>query len=400
MRVLSRSRSHTDLPGHTGPLRVGRYARDVAARAQRGDIAVVAESDLDRAGAQALIDAGVVAVLDAAPLLSGRYPALGPEVLAAAGVTLVDQVGADGFAALRDGARVRLHAGEVLIADRVLATGRERDLDGVRDDMESARSGLARQLEVFSRTSAEFLRREQDLLLHGEGLPTLRTAVAGRPAVVVGDAPGAETLAGLRPFLREQRPVLVGVGRGVDALARAGHAPDVIVVGPGEDDVPGAKLVRSARDVVLRTEAGRGRVGGELLERLRVRPLRVATAATGEDLALLLAHHHDASVIVGVGLRAGIDDVLDRRAGSAGTFLTRLRVGSRLVDAHAVPTLYSGRVRPRHLLGVTVAGLLALGAAVATTPVGQEWGADLAAEAGQALGAAYAAADERVGLLP
>ncbi len=402
MRVLTRSRTRAALPGPTGTLRVGRQARGLVRRLQPGDVAVIDESDLDRATAQALVDAGVVAVVDASPLLSGRYPALGPEVLAAQGVTLVESVGATGLAALRDGARVRVHGDAVWIADRVLAAGRARDLDDVHGDMEAARSGLARQLEVFTHGSVEFLRREQDLLLHGEGLPALATRIAGRPVVVVADGPDRATqLAALRPFVREQDPVLIGVERGADALAAAGLRPHVLVVGPSEEDIPGASLVRSAGDVVLRTEAGRGRVGAELLERLKVRPHRVDTAAAAEDLALLLAHHHEASVIVGVGLHLGLDDVLDRRrAGSAGAFLTRLRVGSRLVDAAAVPTLYSGRVRPRHLWGVAVAGLLALGVAVATTPVGQEWGAELGEAAGQVLGPPYRAVDDRVGLLP
>lgn len=371
-------------------------------RLQPGDIAVVDESDLDRSTAQALVDAGVVAVVDASPLFSGRYPALGPQVLATHGVTLVEAVGAEGLAALRDGARVRVHAGSVWIADQALACGRTLDLDDVRSDMDAARSGLVRQLEVFTHTSAEFLRREQDLLLHGDGLPDLQTPLCGRPVVVVADGPGhAAQLDALRPFLREQDPVLVAVQRGVDAVVAAGRTPDVLVVGPGDDDLPPIKVLRAARDVVLRTEDGRGRVSADLLERLRVRPHRVDTAATAEDLALLMAHDHEASVIVGVGLHVGIDDVLDRRrAGSAGTFLTRLRVGGRLVDAGAVPTLYSGRVRPRHLLGVTLAGLLALGVAVATTPVGQDWAADLGDRASQTLEPAYRAVDDRVGFLP
>ena len=44
-----------------------------------------------------------------------------------------------------------------------------------------------------------------------------------------------------------------------------------------------------------------------------------------------------------------------------------------LVDASAVPTLYSGRVRPRHVFLVLLLGLLALAVAVAVTPVGQDW---------------------------
>ena len=76
-------------------------------------------------------------------------------------------------------------------------------------------------------------------------------------------------------------------------------------------------------------------------------------------------------------MHATLAEFLDRqRAGLASTYLTRLKVGPRLVDATAVPTLYSGRVRPRHLAAVLVAVLIALAAAIGTTPVGQEWSVD------------------------
>ena len=112
----------------------------------------------------------------------------------------------------------------------------------------------------------------------------------------------------------------------------------------------------------------------ERFERIGVRALRFETGATTEDAALILADAGPASLIVGVGMHATLDEFLDRqRTGLASTYLTRLKVGPRLVDASAVPHLYDGQVRPRHLLAVTVAGLLALAAAIGVTPVGQEW---------------------------
>ncbi len=73
-------------------------------------------------------------------------------------------------------------------------------------------------------------------------------------------------------------------------------------------------------------------------------------------------------------MHATLDEFLDRRrAGLASTFLTRLKLGPDLVDAAALPRLYDGAVRPRHLLGAVVAGVLAVGAAISVTPVGQQW---------------------------
>ena len=185
-----------------------------------------------------------------------------------------------------------------------------------------------------------------------------------------------EELKAIRRFVKEARPVLVGVDGGADALLAAGHDPDVVVVTeePGRGDRVSGRALRAATDVVVRLDRGSPATATAPLRQMGVHPLRLETGATAEDAALILAQRAGASVIVGVGMHATLDEFLDRRRGGvASTFLTRLAVGPTLVDASSLPLLYSGRVRPRHLLAVTVAGLLALGAAIATTPVGQEW---------------------------
>lgn len=376
LKIPARQRSAVGLPGLAGTARVERRTRQLLPRLRPGDVAVVEHVDLDRATAQALVDAGVVAVVNAAPMISGRYPNLGPQVLVDAGLLVVDGIGTAGLAAVGDGRTVRIHDGGVYVGDELVAQGREVDPGTVAAELDLARSGLASQLETLTHSSTEFLRREQDLLLHGRGVPRLATKVAGRPVVVVVDGQDAEReLAAIRPFVREQHPVLIGVGAGADLLRAAGHRPDVIVV---EGELPPAKALRSARDVVVRMDRGSHRDDLEQLERMGIRPLRFESAATPEDAGLIIADAADAAVIVGVGLHATLDDFLDRqRVGLASTYLTRLKVGHRLVDATAVPYLYSGRVRPWHLLLVMLAGLVALAAAVAVTPVGQEWAQQL-----------------------
>ena len=374
MKFAVRSRPAPSLPGVHGPARIHRRTASLLGRLHPGDVAVIDHLDMDRDTAQALIDAGVVAVVNAGPMVSGRFPNLGPERLVEAGVVVVDNAGTEIFDRLRDGAPVRIDAGVVHAGDTLVAPAREVTADIVRTEMGRARSGLTAQLESFTHHSTEFLRREQDLLLHGQGVPRTSTDMAGRPVVVVVRSHGwEEELRGIRPFVREQRPVLVGVDRGADALADAGHRPDVVVVTAG-DELPSAAVLRKARDVVVLVERGAQRSATEQLERLGIRPLRFETTATTEDAALLLASAREASLIVGVGMHATLDEFLDRRsAGLASTFLTRLKLGPDLVDAAAVPRLYDGAVRPRHLLGALLAGLVAVAAAVSVTPVGQQW---------------------------
>ena len=113
-------------------------------------------------------------------------------------------------------------------------------------------------------------------------------------------------------------------------------------------------------------------VGSERLDRLGVRHQKIAASGTSEDVALLLADVHGASLIIAVGTHATLDEFLDRqRAGLASTFLTRLRVGPKIVDAKSVPPLYAGRVRLWQLLLVLLAGVLALVVAIAVDAGGR-----------------------------
>ncbi|HEX6249569.1 MAG TPA: putative cytokinetic ring protein SteA [Nocardioidaceae bacterium] len=384
MKFPSRQKPDAALPGTTGPLRVDRRTSTLVRRLKPGDIAVVDHLDLDRANAEALLDRGVVAVVNASPFISGRYPNLGPELLARSGVVLVDHVGAEAFTKLHDGAVARVHEGTVYVDDEPVVTGAQLSAEDITAMMEEARGGLTTQLQSFTHNTTEFLRREQDLLLHGEGAPELRTRLDGRPVVVVVRGYDyREDLRRLKGYIREQRPVLIGVDAGADALLEAGHRPDVVVVGEtglaatgraGDRTAVSDKALREAREVVLHTDRTGRAVGSDRLDRIGIRTQSFSASGTSEDVALLLADHAGASLIISVGTHATLTEFLDRqRSGLASTFLTRLRVGPKLVDAKGVPHLYSGRVRTWHLFVVLLAGVAALLVAIAGTTVGQEW---------------------------
>lgn len=391
MRFPSRQPSLRDLPGVAGTVRMDRRMSAVLRRAHRGDIVVIDRLDLDRDSAESLLEQGVSVVVNASPFISGRYPNLGPELLVKSGVVLLEVLDAEVFTKLEDGASVRVHEGTIYLDDQPVASGRELSLAEVQARMDDARAGLTTQLQSFTHNTTEFLRREQGLLLHGRGVPDLRTEMAGRPVVVVvrGFDHEAE-LRRIRRFVREQKPVLVGVDAGADALLAARLKPDVVMIGEGGFARPGSVQSRTvsdqaltgAREVVLHSDASDVVAGAERLERLGVRPQRVASSGSTEDIALLIADIKGASLIVTVGTHATLDEFLDRqRSGLASTFLTRLRLGPRLVDAKSVPMLYAGRVPLWQLVLVLAVGLLALGAAVALTPRGEIWVDELGAAA-------------------
>ncbi len=367
-RLLHRSRP--ELPGLSGVARVDRRTDALLRRIKAGEIAVLDQIDLDRGTADALVTAGVAAVVNAAPSISGRFPNLGPEVLLAAGIPLVDAVGADVLHVIKDGSRVRLLDGAVHFGDNRVAEGVEQTVDSVADALVEAKSGLSHQLEAFAANTIEFMRRERSMLLDGAGVPPVDVDLSGRQVLVVAAGyDHAADLAALRRFIREYRPVLVGVGAGADALLVAGHTPALIVGDPGEVSM---EALTCGADVVVPAFADGHAPGLHRVQDLGAGAVTFPSSANPEDLALLLAAHHGAALVVTVGLSASMAEFLDRgRSGSnASTFLTRLQLGGTLVDGRVIASLYRSRVSLGAILLMVGAAVVSIVAALLVSDAG------------------------------
>lgn len=368
MRVL-RPRRAVEASGIEAPVRVDPRTKNLVTRLQPGEIAVIDHLDIDRVAAESLVSRRPAAVLNAARSTSGRYPNLGPEIIVAAGIPLVDDLGPD-VMGLREGRKVRLDEGRVFSGSSLVAEGTVQTPESVAAAMVEAREGLSVQLESFATNTMDFLRRERELLLDGVGVPDIRTELDGRQVlVVVRGYHHKEDLATLRPYIVEYRPVLVGVDGGADAILEAGWRPDIIV---GDMDSVSDKALTSGAEIVVHAYRDGNAPGLERVEALGVDHVIFPAAGTSEDIALLLADDKGAELIVAVGTHATLVEFLDKgRAGMASTFLTRLRVGGKLVDAKGVSRLYRQRISNVQLTLLVLAGLLALGVALAVTPAGQ-----------------------------
>ena len=367
--VRRRTPGEPDLPGVRGTVRIDVRTKQLTKRLKSGDIAVIDHQDLDRVSAEALLECRPAAVINASSSITGRYPNLGPEILVDAGVPLVDNVGKDVMLELRDGQTARLEDDTLYIGDVVVAKGTLFDHDIVAAAMTEARAGLAVQLEAFAANTMEYLRRERELLLDGVGVPDIRTVIEGRHAlVVVRGYHYKEDLQTLRSYIREYRPILIGVDGGADALIETGNRPHLIV---GDmDSVSDATLNCGAEIVVHAYRDGRA-PGLERVHKLGLDAVVFPATGTSEDVAMLLADDKGASLIVAVGSHATLVEFLDKgRSGMASTFLTRLRVGGKLVDAKGVSRLYRSRISNLSLGVMLLVGLFALFVALAATPAG------------------------------
>jgi uncharacterized membrane-anchored protein len=368
-----RRRRQGELPGTLGIARLDRRTKRLTPRLKPGDIAVIDHVDIDRVSADALVASGVSAVVNAAPSTSGRYPNLGPEILLAAGIPLLDSVGPEVFGMVREGDVVRVHDHALYAGEQFLLAGALQDDESIGASMAEARAGLSTQLEAFAANTMEYLLRERDLLLDGIGVPEIATDLEGRHVlIVVRGYDYREDLAMLKSYIREYRPILIGVDGGADAIMEVGLRPDIIV---GDMDSVSDEALASGAEVIVHAYADGDAPGLARVQDLKVPAVLFPAAGTSEDVAMLLADEKGAALIVAVGTHATLVEFLDKgRQGMASTFLTRLRVGGKLVDAKGVSRLYRRQISAWSLVLLVLATLVAMAAALYVSTAGQAYG--------------------------
>jgi uncharacterized membrane-anchored protein len=352
-----------------GPARIGARTKELTSRLNNGDVAVIDHVDIDRVAADALVSAAPVAVLNAAPSTSGRYPNTGPNILIEAGIVLVDGLG-PAIMALDERTDVQIVGNEIYVDGEIVAKGTYQTPETVAADQAAAREGLSAEIERFAENTMTYLRRERDLLLDGVGVPDITTSIEGRHVlIVVRGYHYREDLALLRSYIRENRPVLIGVDGGADAILDEGWQPDMIV---GDMDSVSDRALACGAEIVVHAYRDGKAPGLERVKALGVEPVVFPATGTSEDITMLLADDKGAELIVAVGTHATLVEFLDKgRSGMASTFLTRLRVGGKLVDAKGVSRLYRTRISNTQLTLLSGAGVAAVLAALASTSAGQ-----------------------------
>jgi uncharacterized membrane-anchored protein len=354
-----------------GHARVDQRTKNLTGRLKAGDVAVINHASLDRIAAENLAAAGPVAVLNAAESSSSRFPNLGPEILLRAGIPLIDALGPD-LMTVKEGREVRVDTatGEVRQEGRLIATGVVQTLERALRIQDEAKKGLVEQISAFAANTLRFVEQESDQFLDRPKTSPIRTNIQGRAAlIVVRGYHYREDLAVLRPFVREKRPVIIAVDGGADAVLEAGLKPNLIV---GDMDSISDKALKCGAELIVHAYRDGRAPGAERLDDLGLTYAVLPMAGTSEDVAMAIADDAGADLIVAVGTHQTLLEFLDKgRDGMASTFLTRLTVGGKLVDAKGVSRLYRRGVSNWQLALLTGAGLVAFFAALAVTSAGQ-----------------------------
>jgi uncharacterized membrane-anchored protein len=365
--LLSRRNGVPAAPAIRGRARLGRRTKDLVKRLVPGDVAVIDHVNVDRIAAEELIATGVRGVVNASPSTDGRYPNAGPLLLVRAGIALIDAEGDDPFELLGEGEELTISGGSVQAGPRVALRGRRLDAAELERRFDRQRERVDEALAEFAENTVAHVRQETDLLTGSVEFPPTRTSFRDRHALIVvrGEHHRLD-LKALRAYIRDVRPIVIAVDGGAEGCLEAGLRPDVIL---GDMDSAGDAALRCGAELIVHAYPDGRAPGCERLAKLGLEHTVVPAAGTSEDVAMLMSYEKGADLIVSVGGHFNLIEFLDRnRGGMSSTFLTRLRIGEKLVDAKGVSRLYNppSTVAPATLFLAAFAILLAI--VVLTSP--------------------------------
>lgn len=338
--LLTRGNGTSAAQAIHGTARLGQRTKLLVKRLGPSDVAVIDHQNIDRIAAEELIATGVRAVLNAAQSSDGRYPNTGPLMLVRAGICLIDVPGAELFERLRDGDPVTLEGGSVLVRGNEVAKGRLLGALELEQMLDEQRDRVNEALSEFVENTVAHVRQETDLLTGSIEFPPTRASFRDRHVLIVvrGDRHRRD-LKALRAYIRDVRPMIVAVDGGADGVLEAGLKPDLIL---GDMDSASDEALRCGAELIVHAYPDGRAPGRERLSEAGLEHTLVPAAGTSEDVAMLMAYEKGATLIVSVGAHFNLIEFLDRkRGGMSSTFLTRLRIGEKLVDAKGVSRLYT-----------------------------------------------------------
>lgn len=351
----------------TGVIRPGKRTKLLTKTLAPGEIALIDHKDIDRVSGEELVRKQVSCVINVAESSTGDYPNTGPSIITDAGILLIDAVDSELFDRVKDRQQVTIRGNEIVAGDQVIARGVVQTPELVAEKYEQAKRQVGHALERFAENTMHHIRQESELLSGKLDLPELDTVFRDRDVlVVVRGVDHQRDLRALRSYIRDEKPILIGVDGGGDALLEEGHEPDMIV---GDMDSAADRVLTSGAELIVHAYSDGRAPGRERLERLGVPFKVVAAVGTSEDIAMLMAAEEGARLIVTVGAHFNLVEFLDKnRKGMASTFLTRVRVGEILVDAKGVSRLYRPGPSSSAITAVLGAGAFALVVAIFASP--------------------------------
>ena len=338
------------------PIKVDRKTKKLAKRLSAGEIAVINHIDIDEVAANSLVERKIKLVINAAPSISGRYPNKGPKILIDNNILIIDNVGENVFEELKEGQVIEVNNGQIYRDGQFIGSGEVMDKSVVEKRTQIAYENMSVELDRFIDNTIEYAKREKGFILGETEIPKMTTNYKDRHVlVVVRGQDYKEDLATIKSYIEELKPILVGVDGGADALLECGYNPDVIV---GDMDSVTDEALKKAKEIVVHAYVDGRAPGLKRVQDLGLDAVVFPAPGTSEDIAMLTAYEYGAELIVALGSHSNMIDFLEKgRKGMASTFLVRLKIGAKLIDAKGVNLLYKSKLKMKYIWALVITAI-------------------------------------------
>lgn len=320
-----------------GRVEADRSTKQLLQRIRPGSIAVIEHDDLDELAIRGLLAAKVRAVINTGKTTTGTFENRAGILLLDEGLPLMETA-PESFELLNGNS-------EIIITENGIDLGhawipcRRFTRQTWLEAYHAARKAEPVQLREFIDNTLWYANQEKEWLINPLTRPSIRTELAGKHALIVIRGSGyKEDLAALQAYIQREDPILIGVDGGADALLDFGYAPQLII---GDMDSVTDRALCSGAELIVHSYINGEAPGLQRLHRLHLSGALLPSGGTSEDAALLLAYDGGCDQIVTVGLHSHMQDFLEKgRKGMGSTWLVRMKVGSKLIDARGISRLY------------------------------------------------------------
>lgn len=341
----------------TGIVRIDKKTKDLAKRIKPGEIAIIDHKDIDAVAAESLIEAKIKLVINLDKSISGKYPNLGPQRLLDGDVPILDNVEENLFEMLKDGDEIKIINDEIYKDEQPIGKGTWITKELLDIQIKDAKKNISMELDKFIENTLEYAKKEKDIILNGISIPFIKTKIKDRQVIVVVRGQNyKEDLSILQSYIKEENPILIGVDGGADALIEFGYTPQIIV---GDMDSVSDHALKTCDEIIVHAYPNGKAPGMDRINKLGLHAMVIPAPGTSEDIAMLIAYEKGADLIVALGSHSNMIDFLEKgRKGMASTFLVRLKIGSKLIDAKGVNKLYHTGVKIKYIFALVLSALL------------------------------------------
>ncbi|AZT90397.1 DUF115 domain-containing protein [Caldicellulosiruptor changbaiensis] len=350
-----------------GKVKIDRKTKNLVKRLRPDDIPVILHEDIDEVAAYSLLEKKVKIIVNCAKSFTGRFPALGARILLSNGVTIIDDLGEDIFNQIKEGDLLEIKEDKIYLNGKYLCVAKYLKKDEFEYFYQKSFKEMENLLEDFIENTFEYAKKEKGFILGQFEMPELKTKIAGRHVLVVTRGSSfKKDIKAIKSYITEVKPVIIAVDGAADALLQEKIKPHIII---GDMDSVSEESLFMCDEIVVHSYPNGYAPGLKRIESLGLQAKVVACPGTSEDVALLLAYEKGAELIVSVGSHSSMLDFLEKgRKGMSSTFLVRLKIGSKLVDARGVSKLYTERVSLKYIGVLILSALIPILAILMVTP--------------------------------